>query len=123
MRPRGPSSRERRRAAERLRKNTPTSSQSRRLFHLTVNDFVEQRHAVGLGPQSDLSGVAEGRIFDLEELLAVVEHDVVLEQRSMATVRMIRHSIDAIYRLPGGSENAYQDVTWPCRRCSGWAWP
>src|SRR2546422_3678298 len=51
-----------------------SSSRSRRLFHVTVNDFVEQRHAVGLGPQPHLSGVAEGRIFDLEELLAVVEH-------------------------------------------------
>src|SRR6266705_6085888 len=44
------------------------------LFRFTVNDSVEQRHAVRLCPQPHLSSVAEGRIFDLEQLFAVVEH-------------------------------------------------
>ena len=43
------------------------------LFRCPVADFVEERHAVGLCPQSDLSRIGESRVFDLEQLLAVVE--------------------------------------------------
>src|SRR5882762_1563637 len=52
----------------------PGPNRSIDLFRFAVVDFVEQRHAVGLGPQSHLSGVAEGGVFDLEQLLAVVKH-------------------------------------------------
>ena len=34
-------------------------SQSTRLFHIAVSDFVEERDAIGLGPQSYLSSVGE----------------------------------------------------------------
>src|SRR5262249_46602027 len=47
---------------------------ARALFRSTVVDLVEQRHAIGLGPQSDLAGISEGRVLDLEHLLAVVEY-------------------------------------------------
>src|SRR5262249_120569 len=43
------------------------------LFRYPVGDFVEQRHTIGLCPQSDLSRIRESRVFDLEQLKAVVE--------------------------------------------------
>src|SRR5215471_117655 len=44
------------------------------LSRFAVDDFVEQRHAVSLSPQPYFSSVAEARIFDLEQMFAVVEH-------------------------------------------------
>src|SRR5216684_1423400 len=57
-------------------RRTASRAQTGQLIYFVslVVDFVEQRHAVGLGPQSHLSGVAEGGVFDLEQLLAVVKH-------------------------------------------------
>src|SRR5262249_31460145 len=43
------------------------------LFRYPVGDFVEQRHTIGLCPQSDLSRIRESRVFDFEQLSAVVE--------------------------------------------------
>src|SRR5438132_11417150 len=43
------------------------------LVRCPVEDFVEQRHTVRLCPQSDLSRISESRVFDLEQLLAVVD--------------------------------------------------
>src|SRR5262249_41448401 len=44
------------------------------LFRDPVGDFVEQRDTIGLCPQSDLSRIRESRVFDLEQLSAVVEN-------------------------------------------------
>src|SRR5262252_4376825 len=44
------------------------------LFRYPVGDFVEQRHTIGLCPQPDLSRSRESRVFDLEQLSAVVEN-------------------------------------------------
>src|SRR5215467_142026 len=41
------------------------------LFRRPVTHLVEERHAVGLRPQSNLSGVPESRVFDLEQLLTI----------------------------------------------------
>src|SRR5262245_16545456 len=49
------------------------SPRSPELFRYPVGDFVEQRHTIGLGPQSDLSRIRESRVFDFEQLSAVVE--------------------------------------------------
>src|SRR5215216_4190272 len=73
------------------------------LFRLAVNELVEQRHTVGLCPQSDSSGVAEGRIFDLEQLFAVVEHAkaVALEVDAEAKPLVGRdRNVDAVSTLP-----------------------
>src|SRR5262249_27572086 len=48
--------------------------QSPTLFRRPVDDFVEEGHTIGLCPQSDLSRASESRVFDLEQLLAVVEN-------------------------------------------------
>src|SRR6516162_3650666 len=50
---------------------SPRSPES---ISLPRSDFVEQRHTVGLCPQSDLSRSRESRVFDLEQLSAVVEN-------------------------------------------------
>jgi hypothetical protein len=42
------------------------------LYRFAIGDLVKQRHAVGFRPEAYLSGVLEGRIFDLEQLGAVV---------------------------------------------------
>src|SRR5215831_5708638 len=52
----------------------PGAREAPNLFRYPVGDFVEQRHTVGLCPQSDLSRSRESRVFDLEQLSAVVEN-------------------------------------------------
>src|SRR5215204_4606847 len=44
------------------------------LLGSAICDLIEQRHAVGLGPQPHLSGVAESRVVDLEQLSAVISY-------------------------------------------------
>jgi hypothetical protein len=38
------------------------------------SDLIEQRHAVGLGPQPDFAGIGKGGILDLEKLFAIEGH-------------------------------------------------
>src|SRR5215468_11810421 len=52
---------------------TASSREAPNLFRCPVGDFVEQRHTIGLCPQSDLSPMRESRVFDFEQLSAVVE--------------------------------------------------
>src|SRR5262249_24999992 len=52
--------------------NFSAAREAPNLFRHPVGDFVEQRHAVGLCPQSDLSRIRESRIFNFEQLSAVV---------------------------------------------------
>src|SRR5215831_15327029 len=59
-------------ACGRLR-NFSGAREAPNLFRSPVGNFVEQRHTVGLCPQSDLSRIGESRVLDLEQLLAVVE--------------------------------------------------
>src|ERR1700704_1912756 len=42
------------------------------LHRFAIGNLVKQHHAVGFRPEAYLSGVLEGRIFDLEQLGAVV---------------------------------------------------
>src|SRR5499425_1751425 len=60
--------------ASRLLQNFSRAREAPNLFRYPVGDFVEQRHTVGLCPQSDLSRSRESRVFDLEQLSAVVEN-------------------------------------------------
>src|SRR6516225_9652413 len=59
-------------ASGRLR-NFSGAREAPNLFRYPVGDIVEQRHAISLCPQSDLSRIRESLVFDLEQLLAVVE--------------------------------------------------
>src|SRR5262249_345394 len=54
--------------------NFSAAREAPNLFRHPVGNFVEQRHTVGLCPQSDLSRSRESRVFDLEQLSAVVEN-------------------------------------------------
>ena len=49
------------------------------LFRFAEGDLIEQRHAVGLGPQANHAGVRDGSVLHLEDRLPVVAH---LEARS-----------------------------------------
>src|SRR5882757_6241102 len=49
-------------------------SSSSRLFRFAVGELIEQRHAVGLGPQPDFAGIGKGGILDLEKLFAIEGH-------------------------------------------------
>src|SRR5215471_9673941 len=59
--------------ASRRLQNFSGAREAPNLFRYPVGDFVEQRHTIGLCPQSDLSPMRESRVFDLEQLSAVVE--------------------------------------------------
>src|SRR6516165_6299951 len=60
--------------ASRRLQNFSGAREAPNLFRYPVGDFVEQRHTIGLCPQSDLSRSRERRVFDLEQLSAVVEN-------------------------------------------------
>src|SRR5262245_42347480 len=53
--------------------NTPSAISAVHLSCAFVDDLIEQRHAVSLGPQADLAGITECRILDLEHALAAVD--------------------------------------------------
>ena len=52
--------------------NFSAAPEAPNLFRYPVEDFVEKRHTIGLCPQSDLSRMRESRVFDFEQLSAVV---------------------------------------------------
>src|SRR6266516_2131810 len=56
-----------------LIRKTPEPGEAPNLFRRPVDDFVKQRHTIGLCPQSDLSRIRESGVFDFEQLSAVVE--------------------------------------------------
>src|SRR5262249_37258015 len=51
--------------ASRRLQNFSGAREAPNLFRYPVGDFVEQRHTIGLCPQSDLSRMRESRVFDL----------------------------------------------------------
>jgi hypothetical protein len=48
-----------------------------------VGEAIEQRDAVSLGPQPDAAGILEGRVFDVEQGVAIVDNDLANSTRNV----------------------------------------